>query len=92
MPETPEEGKAMMAEWNKWIEDNSDKFVTPGDAVGKSKTVSAAGVEDNGGANPLMGYSVVLAESYGEAADFAKTCPHLSLAGGSVEIAEIVKM
>ena len=58
-PETPEEGAALMAKWNAWIEDLGTKMVNPGTPLGMSKTVSSTGVTDDGGPNPLSGFSVV---------------------------------
>ena len=62
MPDTPEEGEKVMAAWNKWYQDMGGKLADPGAPVGKSKTVSAGGVADNGGANPLSGWTVVTAD------------------------------
>ena len=91
MPDTPEEGEKVMAAWNKWYEDMGSKVADPGAPVGKSKTVSAGGVADNGGANPLSGWTVVSADSVDAAVALAKGCPILT-AGGSVEIAPVMEM
>ena len=64
----------------------------PGNPVGQSKTVSAAGVADDGGANPLSGYTVVRAADIGEATDMAKGCPMVVSGNGTVEVAEIIEM
>ncbi|MDZ4790081.1 MAG: hypothetical protein SGJ17_02575 [Hyphomicrobiales bacterium] len=60
-------------------------------AVGKSITVSAAGVEHNGGSNPISGVSTVEAESIEAATEMARQCPHLDI-DGSIEIAEVMQM
>jgi hypothetical protein len=49
-------------------------------------SASAKGVEDNGGANPISGISVVEADSIESAIAMAKPCPHLAI-GGTIEIA-----
>ncbi|MGI9365896.1 MAG: YciI family protein [Rhizobiaceae bacterium] len=90
MPETEEEGAKMMERWNIWMQGLGDALVEPGNPVGKSWTVSADGVEANGGSNPLSGYSVVSAESMEAAAEMAKGCPHVD--SGTVELAEIIPM
>ena len=90
MPESPEEGARLMARWQAWIDGLGDANVDPGNPVGKSWTVSAGGVEDNGGANPLSGYSVVKADNVEAAIELAKGCPHLDT--GTIEIAEIIPM
>ncbi len=89
-PETPEAGEALMAKWRNWIADTGPALVEPGNPVGKSKTVSLKGVADDGGANPLSGYSIVDVKDMDAAIKIAKGCPHLD--GGTIEIAEIINM
>ncbi|MCE8525296.1 hypothetical protein KBY24_10360 [Ruegeria pomeroyi] len=91
-PETPEEGAEVMAAWQVWFGAMGDAVVIPGNPVGQSKTVSAAGVADNGGANPLSGYTVVRAADIGAATDMAKGCPMVVSGNGTVEVAEIIEM
>ena len=91
-PETPEEGAEVMAAWRAWFGTMGDAVVIPGNPVGLSKTVSAAGVADNGGANPLSGYTVVRAADIGAATDMAKGCPMVMSGNGTVEVAEIIEM
>ncbi len=91
MPETPEEGEKVMAAWNAWMGGIGDALVDGGAPVGMSKTVSAAGTTDDGGANPASGYSIVAAETQDAAANIAKGCPIID-AEGSVEVAEILPM
>lgn len=91
-PDTPEEGAAVMAAWQAWFGTMGDAVVNPGNPVGLSKTVSAAGVADNGGANPLSGFSVVRAADIAAATDMAKGCPMVVSGSGSVEVAEIIQM
>lgn len=91
MPDTPEEGARVMAQWERWIGSLGDRMVNPGNPVGKSKTVSASGVTDDGGANPLSGYSIVTADSIEAALDLAKGCPHLDY-DGTIEVAEVMEM
>ena len=52
-----------------------------------SKTVSADGVAENGGANPLSGYTIIHTESIDQAIALAKACPIIG--DGTVEVAEI---
>lgn len=91
-PETPEEGAEVMAAWQAWFGAMGDAVVIPGNPVGQSKTVSAAGVADDGGANPLSGYTVVRAAEIGAATDMAKGCPMVVSGNGTVEVAEIIEM
>ncbi|MEM7215869.1 MAG: YciI family protein [Pseudomonadota bacterium] len=89
-PETPEAGMEMMSRWNSWLDSLGAAAVDRGNPVGMSKTVSASGVVDNGGSNPLSGFSIVEADSIETAVELSKGCPHLD--HGSIEIAEIMDM
>jgi hypothetical protein len=91
MPETPEEGEKVMAAWNAWYGGMGSLVVDDGGPCGKSSTVGKDGVTDNGGANPISGYTVVEAADHAAANVMAKDCPILD-AGGSVEVAEIIQM
>lgn len=91
MPETPEEGQAEMQKWHAWFGSMGAAVVDGGNPVGPSKTVSAAGVADDGGSNPLSGYSIVEAASIDAAVELAKGCP-ICANEGSVEVAEAIDM
>ena len=90
MPGGPEEGAKMRETWKAWVAGLGDAMVNPGTPLGKSWTVSADGISDHGGPNPLMGFSVVKAESIEVALRMAKQCPHLSI--GTIEVAEMKQM
>ena len=64
-PDTPEEGAKVMAQWEAWFKEMGDAVVNPGNPVGMSKTVSGSGVTDDGGANPLSGFTIVSAGGIG---------------------------
>lgn len=91
-PETPEEGAKEMAKWQAWMAKHADALSDPGAPVGMSKTVSSSGVADNGGANPLSGYTLVEAADVDAACEIAKGCPILAEGKGSVEVAPIMEM
>ncbi|MFT4959210.1 MAG: hypothetical protein ACI92Z_000283 [Paracoccaceae bacterium] len=91
-PETPEEGEKVIAAWGAWFGGLGHAIVQPGAPVGLSKTVSGSGVADDGGANPVSGYSVVSATNMDAAVTMAKGCPMVVDGSGSVEIAELVEM
>ena len=91
MPESPEEGAKHMAKWKAWVGGLGDAVVNPGTPLGKSKTVSADGVSDDGGSNPLSGIFIVKADSMDAALEMAKEDPFLEL-GGTIEVAEAMKM
>ncbi len=90
-PETPEEGAKVMAKWEAWMGGIGENLVDGGHPVGMSKTVSTSGVADDGGSNPLSGYTLVNAADIDAACDMAKGCPILE-DGGSVEVAEALDM
>ena len=90
-PETPEEGAAEMQKWRNWFEEMGAAVVQPGNPVGMSKTVSAGNVADDGGSNPVSGFSVVSANTMDDAIGLAKNCP-ICGSGGSVEVAEVMEM
>ena len=89
-PESPEEGAKLKAKWNAWLEGLGDAVVNPGTPLGMSKTVSSGGVSDDGGANPLSGFSIVKAGGMDAALEMAKACPFLEM--GTIEVAEAMEM
>jgi hypothetical protein len=91
-PDTPEEGAQVMAQWEAWFKEMGDAVVNPGNPVGMSKTVSGSGVTDDGGANPLSGFTIVSAGGIDAAVAMAKGCPMVADGSGTVEVAEIMEM
>ena len=92
MPETQEEGIAVMTAWQSWLDGLGDAVVDGGNPVGMSTTVNRDGsVTEDGGSNPTSGYSLISADSMQAAQSIAKGCPILQ-AEGSVEIAEVMEM
>jgi hypothetical protein len=90
-PESPEEGAKHMAKWKAWVGGLGDAAVNPGTPLGKSRIVSSSGVSDDGGSNPMSGFSVVKADSMDAALEMAKECPTLEL-DGTIEVAEMMEM
>jgi hypothetical protein len=89
-PESPEEGMEFMARWRQWSSEHEAAFETKGAPVGMSKTVSANGVADDGGSNPLAGYSVLDVADMEAALEIAKSCPHVE--HGTIEVAPLMDM
>jgi len=89
-PDSPEEGAKMMEKWHAWVGALGDAAVNPGTPLGMSKTVSADGVSDDGGSNPLSGFSVVQADDMDAAVQTARECPFVDI--GTIEIAEMKEM
>lgn len=91
-PESEEAMKEEMQAWGNWLGGMGDAVVDGGNPVGLSHTVSSdKSVAENGGSNPVSGYSIISADSYSEATEKAKACPILN-SGGSVEVAEIMNV
>ena len=90
-PEDPAEGEKVMAAWNAWYGSMGAAVVDGGGPCGMSKTVTASGVEDNGGANPISGLTQVEAADIDAAVEMAKGCP-ITDDGGTVEVAEVLQM
>ena len=88
IPETEAEIAAEMQRWRDWMDGLGDALVDPGNPVGMSITVSIDGVADNGGANPVSGYSLVMADDLNAALAMAAGCPMVTQGHGSIEVAE----
>ncbi len=92
VPETDADKARVMDAWSSWFESMGDAVVDGGHPVGMSSTVLAGGrVENNGGANPVSGYSLIEAADSDAAVAIARKCPILD-DGGSVEVAECFDM
>lgn len=90
-PDSPEEGAKQMAKWKAWVDGLGDAAVNPGSPLGKRKFVNSGSVSDDGGSNPMSGFSVVKADSMDAALEMAKGCPFLDT-GGTIEVAEMMEM
>lgn len=88
---TKQDGANHMVAWREWMQGLGDAVVDPGMPVGKSMTVSTAGVVEDGGSNPLSGITIVQADTMETAVTMAKACPHIS-AGGTIEVAQAMDM
>ncbi len=73
------------AEWDTWLAAHKDSVLNT-IALGKTKSVSASGVEDT--KNGFMLSSYVQAESLEAAAEIFKDHPHLKLPEATIEIME----
>lgn len=72
---TPE----IMGAWSKWFESIGEKIVDPGSPLGPGKEISRSGTKDLPlGLESLTGYTIIRAESMGEAEKIAKDCPMIT--------------
>ena len=90
--DSPEAGQKMMADWQAWNEGMRSQIVDEGHPVGMSKTVHQKGTDDNGGSNPLSGFTLVEAADIDAACKLAEGCPLVTAGWGSVEVAECMDM
>jgi hypothetical protein len=85
-PASEEEGKAVMDAWIAWFTTLGEAVVDAGNPLGSSVTVAGDGSTADGGASGVGGYSVLRADSLGDAAALTAGCPHLE--HGRVEVYE----
>ncbi len=81
-----------MAAWGAWYQSIGAGVVDGGAPVGKSHTVSAQGIVEDGGANPVSGYCIIEAADYGAATEIASRNPMVTTETGTVEVAQFVDM
>jgi hypothetical protein len=87
--ERKESETKMRQEWDAWLAAHKDAVLNT-IALGKTKRVSAAGIEDV--RNGFMLSSYVTAESPEAAAEIFKGHPHLQIPGATIEIMEARQM
>ena len=91
MAETEAEQAKIMEAWGAWMGSLGAALVDGGARTASSTTVTTTGVTDDGGANPISGYSLYEADDVEAAIKAAQGCPILD-AGGSVEVAALMEM
>jgi len=92
VPATKEEGAASRAKWEAWTQGLGDAAVNAGTPMMNPKIVSTDGVSDATGVGAITGYTIVEAGSMDEALKMAKECPYIEMDGGSLTVAELMKM
>jgi len=90
-PKTREDGAEHMKKWKTWLEGLGNAVINPGTPLGQSRIVSATGVSEDGGQNPMSGFSVIEADTLDTALEMARACPTLEI-GGTIEVAEMMAM
>ncbi len=79
----------MKTKWNMWVDAHKDMLLNT-IALGKTKRVSASGVEDV--KNDMMMSSYVQGESAQAVAEMFKDHPHFTIPGATIEIMETRQM
>ena len=86
-PDPPQKTEVEIERWRGWFDRIGPAIVEPGNPVGAARIVSAEGVLDTGGVNPLLDYNIIDDESIDQVIELAKACPIIG--DGSIEAAEI---
>lgn len=90
-PETPEEGQKHMQEWKDWADSLGSALVNPGTPVGVTKVLGSNGVSNEPSPHPIMGFSILEADSIDKALGLLQNCPHIKY-GGTLEVSEMMQM
>jgi hypothetical protein len=88
VPQSEEEGAAVMQAWTNWFKDLGSSVIDAGNPTSQAKTIASDGtVSDDSDLGKIGGYSVIKADSLDEAVAKAKGCP-VTQAGGKVIVLE----
>jgi len=84
----PEQMKAGMDAWMKWMQQNKGAITELGAPLGKTKRITGDGI--SAAKNEVTGYSIVQADSHEAAAKLFDGHPHLRMPGASIEVMEVM--
>lgn len=87
---TPDQMKAEMEVWAKWMRKNEKAIVDQGAPLGRTKRIAATGV--SGTKNQITGYTVVQGKSHDSVAKIFQRHPHLRWKGASIDLIEFFAM
>ena len=87
---TPEQMKAGMEEWKRWMEGKKESFADMGAPLGKNLRITANCTEQV--SNEVGGYSIIQAESPEAVAKLLEGMPHFQIPGAYIEIMPLGKM
>jgi hypothetical protein len=95
---SPEQMQGIMKQWQDWMGSLAaqNKIVNPGNRLGfEGATIRPNNVVTDGPyaeiKEMISGYTIIEAETLGEAIELAKGCPVLAM-GGNVEVRAIIPM
>jgi hypothetical protein len=86
-----EQGREHMRKWQAWMAGLGGAVIDHGMPTGPGVTVAAEGVIQDGGPDPLGGFTVVQAPDLAAATEMARACPHLDI-GGRIEVVPALDM
>ena len=90
-PATQEEGQKSMEEWKDWAANLGPALVNPGTPVGITRVLTKDGVSENPSPHPIMGFSILQADSMEAALELLRDCPHF-IYEGTLEVSEMMEM
>ena len=91
-PATPEEGATHMGKWKEWMGGLGDAVASGPSPLKNSKIVDGDGVSDDARTDGLTGFIIVQAADIDAALDMARGDPYLDMAGGTLQVAEMISM
>ena len=91
LPETEAAQAELMAAWGDWFAELGDALVDGGAPFGETVAVGPEGESTLDPADPLTGYSILVAEDVQTAMRHASTCPVLA-GGGTVKVSAAIEM
>ena len=92
MPTVQSEIDAIMKAWGDWFQGmGAAGEGPPATRSANPQPSRRTGIENNGGPNPVSGYSIIEAANQDEANKHAQGCPMLAH-DGSVEVTEIIEL
>ncbi len=91
-PDTPEAGKEAMEKWKEWAAGLGSALINPGTPVGVSKVLTKDGASNEDSPNPIMGFSILEAETMNAALELLSDCPHIHMFEGTLEVSEMMEM
>jgi hypothetical protein len=86
---SPEDGAAVMAQWNAWMDDVGDDLTDGGNPLIAHTNVTAAG---SGSTTDVNGYSFIEAPDLDTARSYLKGHPHLLDPQNSVDVLEVTPL
>lgn len=90
-PASAEEGQKHFAQFKVWLSSLGEAVVSPANPLKNTHTIQSDGSVSEGSSTAMSGFTVVQADSIEQAVSMAQACPFLGI-GGSLEVAELIKM
>ena len=90
--ETPEQKQNNMEEWKQWAADLGPALVNPGTPIGITKVLTKDGDAGGSSPHPIMGFSILQAETIEQAVELLAGCPHIHSMDGTLEVSEMMQL